>query len=91
VIRQHVWISGRVQGVWFRQSCAERARLARVSGWVRNRRDGRVEAVFEGNPNAVEAMVAWCRQGPDRAVVMNVEVASEQPEALDGFRVAGTD
>jgi acylphosphatase len=50
-----------------------------------------VEAVFEGDPEAVDGMVAWCRSGPDRAVVMTVEVASEQPESLDGFRVAGTD
>jgi acylphosphatase len=50
-----------------------------------------VEAVFEGDPDAVETMVAWCRQGPQRAVVMKVEVALEQPESLDGFRVAGTD
>jgi acylphosphatase len=75
--------------VWFRQSCAERARLAQVSGWVRNRPDGRVEAVFEGEPEAVETMVEWCRDGPERAVVISVEVSSEQPESLDGFRVAG--
>jgi acylphosphatase len=91
VIRRHVWISGQVQGVWFRQSCSERARLAQVAGWVRNRRDGRVEAVFEGHPEAVDTMVAWCWQGPARAVVMNVEVALEQPESLHGFRVAGSD
>ena len=60
-----------------------------MSGWVRNCSDGRVEAVFEGDEQAVTVMVEWCRVGPQRAVVTGVEVALEEPELLDGFRVAG--
>jgi acylphosphatase len=78
-----------VQGVWFRQSCADVARAAGVNGWVRNRPDGRVEAVFEGDDAAVERMVAWCRQGPSRAHVTGVEVAPEAPESLVSFSVKG--
>ena len=64
--------------------------MARVTGWVRNRRDGKVEAVFEGQDNAVDAMVDWCRRGPERALVTSVEVSEEKPEGLTGFRVAAT-
>lgn len=88
--RRRVVVSGRVQGVWFRQACAEQAGMARVTGWVRNRRDGKVEAVFEGQDNAVDAMVDWCRRGPERALVTSVEVSEEKPEGLTGFRVAAT-
>jgi acylphosphatase len=91
VIRRHVWVSGRVQGVWFRQSCADVARAVGVNGWVRNRHDGRVEAVFEGDDAAVERMVSWCRQGPARAHVTDVEVAVEPPESLGSFSVRGGD
>ena len=86
-VRAHVWVSGRVQGVWFRQSCADEARAAGVTGWVRNCADGRVEAVFEGPGHAVDRMVAWCRVGPPRAVVENVDVVREEPEGLSGFSV----
>lgn len=86
-----MWVSGRVQGVWFRQSCADAARAAGVGGWVRNRRDGRVEAVFEGDETAVERMVSWCRQGPVRAQVTEVEVTTEPPESLASFSVRGGD
>lgn len=88
--RRRVVVSGRVQGVGFRQSCAEVARLHRVAGWVRNRHDGAVEAAFEGPPEAVDAMVAWCRSGPRFAFVEQVEVADEAPEGLASFRVAAT-
>lgn len=88
VVRRHVWVSGRVQGVWFRQSCAEVANQLGVAGWVRNRPDGRVEAVFEGDEDAVEEIVAWCYKGPLRAVVSEVEVVGENPEGSVGFRVA---
>lgn len=87
VIRRHVWISGRVQGVWFRQSCAELANHLQVSGWVRNLPDRRVEAVFEGDDTAVEEMVAWCYKGPPRSVVSEVEFATEEPEGCAGFSV----
>lgn len=85
--RTHVWISGRVQGVWFRQSCARQAEQLGVSGWIRNRPDGRVEAVFEGDESSVEEMVAWCRTGPPRASVTDLEVIAEDPEGGSGFRV----
>ncbi len=87
VARKHVWISGRVQGVWFRQTCGEMAEQAGVCGWVRNLPDGRVEAVFEGTEAAVEQMVAWCRQGPSRAVVTALDVVAEKPEGCDRFDV----
>jgi len=87
VARKHVWIRGRVQGVWFRQSCADAAKQAGVCGWVRNLPDGRVEAVFEGSDSAVEQMVRWCRHGPPRAVVSTVEVTAEESEGCDGFEV----
>jgi acylphosphatase len=85
--RAHVWVSGRVQGVWFRDRCREAARAERVSGWVRNLVDGRVEAVFEGPASAVERMLAWCREGPPRAIVTDVEVRREQPIGESGFAI----
>lgn len=87
IIRRRVVVSGRVQGVWFRQSCADEARLRDVRGSVRNRSDGAVEAIFEGSPDAVAAMVSWCRSGPPLADVAHVEVSDEKPEGLSGFRV----
>jgi acylphosphatase len=80
-----VHVSGVVQGVNFRWYTAEHARSRDVSGWIRNLDDGRVEAVFEGPKDAVEAMVDWCREGPRHARVANVEVAWEEPEGLAGF------
>jgi acylphosphatase len=85
--RAHVVVSGRVQGVCFRESCREQARAAGVDGWVRNLMDGRVEAVFEGQPAAVQRVVAWCRNGPARARVDAVEVADEAAVGEAGFRV----
>jgi len=87
VVRRRVLVEGRVQGVWFRQTCRERARAVGVRGWVRNLADGRVEAVFEGAPSAVEAMIAWCRTGPPGAVVTGVEVREEPGGGEAGFRV----
>jgi acylphosphatase len=86
-IRRRVQVSGRVQGVAFRASARAEARARGVSGWVRNRADGSVEAVFEGAPQAVAALVAWCREGPRAARVERVEVQDEAPEALAGFEV----
>ena len=77
--------------MFFRDSCQREAARRRVSGWVRNRNDGAVEAVFEGDDDAVDAMVAWCRQGPPRARVDRVEVIDEAAEGLRGFRVKGWD
>jgi acylphosphatase len=80
-------VSGRVQGVWFRESCRREAESRDVAGWVANRGDDTVEAVFEGRDSAVAEVVAWCRTGPPRAVVTGVDVSQEQPEGLVGFRV----
>jgi acylphosphatase len=85
--RVRVYVSGRVQGVWFRESCREQARAAGVSGWVGNRGDGRVEAVLEGAPAAVEQVVRWCHHGPGRARVDHVEVVAEAPVGELGFQV----
>ena len=86
-VRRRVVVHGRVQGVFFRDSCERMARSAGVAGWVRNRSDGAVEAVFEGEPDPVESMVAWSRQGPRRAEVTDVEVIAEDPQGESGFRV----
>jgi acylphosphatase len=80
-------VSGHVQGVWFRESCRREAEARGVAGWVANRADGSVEAVFEGREPDVAELVAWCRAGPPRAVVTGVEVTGEQAEGLVGFRV----
>ncbi|KRC67095.1 acylphosphatase [Aeromicrobium sp. Root236] len=80
-------VRGTVQGVFFRASCQQEAARHGVAGWVSNRPDGAVEAVFEGEDAAVEALVAWCRQGPPRAAVDAVEVAEEELEGLRGFGV----
>ncbi|MDQ1375726.1 MAG: acylphosphatase [Actinomycetota bacterium] len=90
-VRKRVVVSGRVQGVFFRDSCQREAAAAGVTGWVRNRGDGAVEAVFEGDEAAVGHMVAWCGHGPSHARVDHVEVADEAPQGDRGFRVAGWD
>jgi acylphosphatase len=87
--RVRVFVAGRVQGVFLRASCAEEARALGVAGWVRNAPDGRVEAVFEGQETAVEAMIDWCRRGPAHARVDAVEIEDEEPEGDAGFRVSG--
>jgi acylphosphatase len=76
--RAHVFVTGTVQGVWFRESARAQAVQLNVTGWVRNLPDGRVEAVFEGTPYAVATLVAWCRQGPERARVRHVDVVDEE-------------
>lgn len=86
--RRHVVVHGFVQGVGFRFAVERAARSRGVAGWVRNRADGTVEAVFEGRPEDVEALVDLCRQGPRGADVERVDVAAESPEGLAGFRVA---
>jgi acylphosphatase len=86
-VRRRVVVHGRVQGVFFRDSAERLARSAGVSGWVRNRNDGAVEAAFEGEPEAVDRMVAWMREGPRRADVERIEVADEDPVGDSGFRV----
>lgn len=88
-VRRHVWVRGRVQGVWFRQATTEQANRLGVAGWVRNLPDGRVEAVVEGTKPAVDAMVAWCRRGPELALVDDVTVVEEPPQGLTDFLVTG--
>ena len=87
MVRKRVVVEGRVQGVGFRASCAAQARAFGVAGTVRNRPDGRVEAVFEGSPDAVGALVAWCERGPGYAHVTRTHVTDEDPVGETSFRV----
>jgi acylphosphatase len=87
IVRAHTVVHGRVQGVWFRQSTADRALALGVSGWVRNLADGGVEAVFEGSSAAVGDAVDFVRQGPPRAEVTACEVTWEPPHAEAGFAI----
>ena len=87
--RVRVVVSGRVQGVFFRATCASLAREAGVAGSVRNLPDGAVTAAFEGEDEAVDRLVAWCRRGPDRAQVDRIEVLLEEPAGEATFRVIG--
>jgi len=75
--RVHVYISGMVQGVFFRAKTRNEAIRNNVTGWVRNVPNGRVEAVFEGKPEDVDRVVGWCRIGPSQAAVTNVEMLEE--------------
>jgi acylphosphatase len=90
MIRKRVVISGDVQGVYYRDTCRRLASAAGVAGWVRNRADHTVEAVFEGAPGSVDRLVAWTRQGPELAIVDDVEVFDETPEGLSGFDIRPT-
>ena len=87
--RAHVYVSGYVQGVFFRHSAAARARTRGLTGWVRNLPDGRVEAVIEGEDEAVRVFVDWCRHGPAHATVENVEVEwGFATGEFEGFRTS---
>lgn len=89
LIRRRVLISGLVQGVSFRAYTRSAARRAGVTGWVRNLSDGRVEAVFEGEPENVSQIVAWCRKGPSYSRVAHVEVHEEEPTGeFEDFDIA---
>jgi acylphosphatase len=87
VKRVHVLISGQVQGVGFRWFCRDEAVRRRLAGFVRNLPDGRVEAVFEGDPASVDGMVEWCRTGPDFAHVVDVEATEELPTGDQVFLI----
>ena len=87
--RVRVLVSGRVQGVFYRTTAAARARRLGLGGFVRNLSDGRVEAAFEGPDADVDAMVGWCRQGPDHAHVLTVEVTVEELAGDREFWVTG--
>lgn len=87
ITRAHVFISGRVQGVFFRAYTQKEAEALGLSGWVRNLPDGRVEAVFEGEKTAVNEMIAWCWEGSPSASVTKVDVSWEKSEGLGGFEI----
>jgi acylphosphatase len=86
-VRLRVVVSGRVQGVWFRESCRREAAAAGVGGWVRNHADGTVHAALEGDPAAVARVVAWLRHGPPRAEVTDVAVTPDEPLGEHHFEV----
>lgn len=85
--RAHVHVSGKVQGVYYRANTRDTAQEKGIAGWVRNLKDGRVEAVFEGPKEAVEEMIEWCHEGSPRANVKDVKVEWEEPEGLEGFEI----
>ncbi len=85
--RTRVLISGEVQGVFFRDSTRQQAKRLNLSGWVTNLPDGRVEAVFEGPPDAIHEAVEWCREGPEHAHVEDISTEHEASEDLAGFEV----
>ncbi|MBA3308853.1 MAG: acylphosphatase [Nocardioidaceae bacterium] len=87
MIRRRVVVHGDVQGVFFRDGCRSEAAAVGVTGWVRNRRDGAVEAVFEGDDAAVESLCGWCETGPPHAQVDRVDVTEEQPAGDCAFEV----
>jgi acylphosphatase len=91
MIARRIVVHGRVQGVGFRYATVEAAERCGVTGWVRNRRDGTVEALLQGEPAAVDAMMAWCRRGPPAARVETFETTSVAPDpAIAGFSTAPT-
>ena len=85
--RVHVRIYGRVQGVFFRANTKEMAERLGINGWVRNVPDGSVEAVFEGDEEAIQKMIEWCHHGPPMARVDKVEIKEEEPQGENGFRI----
>ncbi|MFB6266098.1 MAG: acylphosphatase [Halodesulfurarchaeum sp.] len=86
-VRAHVFVSGKVQGVFYRANTREQAQERGIDGWVRNLDDGRVEAVFEGPESDVEKMVEWCHEGSPAARVEDVAVEYEEPAGESGFRI----
>ena len=86
-VRRRVVVRGNVQGVFFRDSARRKADTRGVAGWIANRPDGAVEAVFEGDPDAVASLVEFCRRGPRGADVSSLDETSEEPEGLSGFKV----
>lgn len=88
-VRYRLIVRGAVQGVWYRVSCRSEADHLGVHGWVRNRADGTVEVVVEGEPDPADHLVEWCRRGPHRALVTAVDVTEEPPVGEVGFRIVG--
>ncbi len=85
-IRRRLLVSGRVQGVFYRDSCRQEAQEKGIAGSARNLPDGRVEIILEGDKNAVERMTEWCQKGSDMARVDSVEVEEQEPQGESGFR-----
>lgn len=88
-VRRRVIVSGRVQGVFFRDTCRQVAQRLGLGGWVRNRSDGAVEVVFEGVADDVDEAVEWCRHGPTQAIVADVQVTDEPVAGEGTFRIVG--
>ena len=86
-VRAHVFVTGKVQGVYYRATTRDTAQKHDIDGWVRNLDDGRVEAVFEGPEEKIESMVEWCETGSPRARVDDVDVEYEDPDGIEGFEV----
>jgi acylphosphatase len=86
-MRKRVIVSGLVQGVFFRDTCRRMAQEHGVAGWVRNRPDGTVEAIFEGADDRVARLVEWAKHGPSRAIVSHITVDDQAPEGLSGFAI----
>lgn len=87
-VRAHVFVSGRVQGVFFRYETYRLASRLGVTGWVRNLPDGRVEAVFEGEKEKVDKMIDFCRRGPSAAIVTDIKVIWEKPRnEFEDFKI----
>jgi acylphosphatase len=86
-IRRRILVSGRVQGVFYRDACRQEADRIGVRGSARNLDDGRVEVIVEGDPDAVEAMTEWCRSGSEAASVSNIDIEEESPRGEDAFSV----
>jgi len=86
--RAHIWISGQVQGVFFRDATRKKAEDLRITGWVRNLPDGRVEAILEGDKEAVDKIIEWAKEGPDTARIEEVEVKWENyKDEFSSFQV----
>ena len=86
-VGRRVTVEGQVQGVFFRETARRKATEAGVAGWITNRSDGKVEAVFEGSREAVDELVEFCREGPTAATVEGIDVREQEPEGLTGFDV----
>lgn len=86
-VAKRVIVSGRVQGVFFRDSCRQEAKRLGVSGTARNLADGNVEVIAEGEQGAVDTLIKWCKEGPSYAAVDSVEVSDSEPTGASGFRV----
>jgi acylphosphatase len=85
-IRRRVLVSGRVQGVFYRDSCRQKAEEEEIGGSARNLSDGRVEVILEGDDDAVERMTQWCRQGSGAAQVESVEIEEQEPQGESSFK-----